>query len=176
MRTTLLLLLLFACFLGTRIALADCRPSTSGTWSMEVRLSPRSGKACWDDIGVYEGPGCQAGSLRWVQTLTCKSRIFVSDHGAVLMLYSSQVSSTANETILLVYARTGSHLTTRKVRLADLPALPRASRYRFALDSTALHVQLKPAVTLALTSLETLGKVLSTEPLRSRNSIGSPAE
>ena len=57
MRTTLLLLSLFACFLGTRIALADCRPSASGTWSMEVRLSPRSGKACWDDIGVY---GAQA--------------------------------------------------------------------------------------------------------------------
>ncbi|HNN91558.1 MAG TPA: hypothetical protein PKI03_04790 [Pseudomonadota bacterium] len=176
MRTTLLLLSLFACVLGTRVALADCRPSASGTWSMAVRLSPRSGKACWDDIGVYEGPGCQAGSLRWVMTIACHSRIFVSDHGAVLMLYSSQVSSTANETIMMVFARTGSHLTQRAVRLADLPALPRASRYRFALDNTALHVQLKPEVTLALTSLETLGKVLFTEPLRPQNSIGSPAK
>ena len=109
-------------------------------------------------------------------TIACHSRIFVSDHGAVLMLYSSQVSSTENEAIVMVFARTGSHLTQREVRLADLPALPRASRYRFALDSTALHVQLKPEVTLALTSLETLGKVLFTEPLRPQNSIGSPAK
>lgn len=176
MRVTLLGLLSLICWAGE--AQADCRPSASDSWSIEEKLSPRSGKKCLIDVGVYAGPSCKATSLRWVATFTCPAnrRWIVDDQGALLMLRSSRVRSTENESIVEVVAREGSRMTTRFVRLRDLPALPKARSYQFVLDTAALHVKLEPEVTVDLAALETLGRIIYTNPLLPRNSIGAPAD
>ncbi len=140
---------------------AECRPSASGAFSVEVTLSPLSGGACFSSARVFEGASCGPRPPLWALTLGCSEteRMVPSDRGRLVSLLAPRASRREWE-IVRVFEPDGCHVLVRSVRLDELPGLPAtATRPHLALDARALRILVEPEVVVALPILEAFGRV-----------------
>jgi hypothetical protein len=161
-RLVFLSLVLFAglgAFAST--ARAECRRSTSGAFSADVRWSPMSGRACFSDVRAFDGPSC-GGTPRFAITLGCDEtrRMIVSDEGRLVSLLAARAVRRDRE-IVRVFTLDGDALAVRSVRLDELPIA--GARPRLSLDARRLRAS---RARVPIATLERLGRDVARRRIR----------
>ncbi len=103
-------------------ARADCRDSTGGTYSVEIRLSPAAGCLCLMSVSVFEGPGCAADHRLWGATRGCNEtdRMAVTDRGRLVSILAPATSH-PEWSIVAVLEWHDGRVRTHRLALEDLP-------------------------------------------------------
>lgn len=151
-------------------AAAECRDSASRAFSVDIRHSPLSGRACFHTVTVFEGASCSAGSERWAVTLHCGEtrRMVVTDRGRLVSLLAPRASRPGWE-IVRVFEKGERHVVVRSIRFGELPIQPPPPRGpRLRIDARRLAVDTDAGATVAIDALEALGRVTGRRRLLSR--------
>ena len=101
---------------------AQCRDSTGGTYSADIRLSPAAGCLCLMSVSVFEGPGCRTEARLWTDTRGCNEtdRIAVTDHGHLVSILAPATSHPEWSIVSILEWRDG-RVRAHRLALEDLP-------------------------------------------------------
>ena len=124
-------LVTFALALAAVLAAPDvaraCAASASGTWSFEVRLSPRAGTLCLQYVELHHDATCEGEpESRFEVSCGETHRAAVTDDGVYVSVLAPRASH-QSWPIVRVFERGPARITTRVLALDHLDAEGRAT-------------------------------------------------
>ncbi len=130
------------CVLGLSLAPSGalaCDASASGTWSYDVRVSPRAGMLCLFIVDLHRGATC-AGEATQSFEVSCGEthRAAITDEGAFVSVLAPRASRRTWNAVR-VFEVDGSSVVARTLTLEQLdPDATVGSRPRLRIDATGV--------------------------------------